>query len=115
MKAHHNQTIKVITPFYTGTEDVAPSLAPYSMVGTISDALIRRISDKISETARGERPSRWPTHWSRRAPPVPFDQPAVQHGQTFRNSGNHINSDYPKSSLTFISEYQKLMTGVGRR
>jgi len=35
--------------------------------------------------------------------------------QTFPNFRNNSNSDYPKSSLTLISEYPKLITGVGRR
>jgi hypothetical protein len=33
----------------------------------------------------------------------------------FPNFGNNSNSDYPKSSLTSISEYQKFWAGVGRR
>jgi hypothetical protein len=33
----------------------------------------------------------------------------------FPNFGNNSSSDYPKSSLTFVSEYPKSNAGVGRR
>src|SRR3954451_5350473 len=39
----------------------------------------------------------------------PLDHPDVQHGTSFPNFRNYSNSDYPKSSLTLISEYQKLL------
>src|ERR1700730_2639833 len=39
----------------------------------------------------------------------PLDHPDIQHGASFPNFRNDSNSDYPKSSLTLISEYQKLM------
>src|ERR1700710_2495363 len=38
-----------------------------------------------------------------------FDQPDIQHGSSFPNFRSYSNSDYQKSSLTSISEYQKLM------
>ncbi len=89
----------------------------YSMIGAISDALIRRIPDRISETAPGRTPIAvgQSALGLARLLQSPFDQPDVQHGQTFPNFRNDSNSDYQKSSLTFISEYQKLMAGVGRR
>jgi GcrA cell cycle regulator len=38
----------------------------------------------------------------------PFDHPDIQHGRIFLNSRSECNSDFPKSALTLISEYQKL-------
>src|SRR5947209_11399105 len=40
----------------------------------------------------------------------PLDHPDIQHGPSFPNFRNYSNSDYQKSSLISISEYQKLRT-----
>ena len=45
----------------------------------------------------------------------PLDQFDVQHASSFPNFRNYSNSDYQKSSLTSISEYQKLHGCRGRR
>src|SRR3979409_1111620 len=79
-------------------------------MGAISVALIRRISARISETA----PGRTPIAVARPPLVLPgFCSPrsisltsSIVH--PFRIRLQHSNSDYQKSSLTFISEYQKL-------
>src|SRR5882757_834948 len=86
----------------------------YSMIGAISDALISRIPDRISETA----PGRTPIAVARPPLVLPgFSSPrsinlTSSMARPFRLRAKHSNSDYPKSSLTFISEYQKLSEGV---
>src|SRR5882762_7622744 len=84
------------------------------MMGWISVALIWRISAKISETA----PGRTPIALARPPLVLPgFSSPrsinlTSSMAHPFRLREQHSNSDYPKSSLTFISEYQKLREGV---
>src|SRR5712671_3475864 len=79
------------------------------MMGAISEALIRRASARISETA----PGRTPIAVARPPLVLPgFSSPrsiilTFSTGTIFLNFRNEINSDYPKYSLTFISEYQK--------
>ena len=87
------------------------------MIGAISDALIRRMpgQDLGNRAGANAHRRRQPALGLARLLQPPFDQPDVQHGQTFPNFRNDSSSDYPKSSLTFISEYQKLTAGVGRR
>src|ERR1700722_17150909 len=80
------------------------------MIGAISDALISRASARISETA----PGRTPIDAAR--PPLVLPGFASPRSiilissmtLSFPNFRNDSNSDYPKSSLTLISEYQKL-------
>src|ERR1700694_3455291 len=81
------------------------------MMGWISAALIRRVSAKISETA----PGRTPIAAARPPLVLPgFVSPrsiilVSSMAPSFPNFRNYSNSDYPKSSLTLISEYQKLI------
>src|ERR1700709_1768048 len=80
------------------------------MMGWISEALIRRMSARISETA----PGRTPIAIARPPLVLPgFSSPRSiilisSMAPSFPNFRNDSNSDYQKSSLTFISEYQKL-------
>src|ERR1700686_1626493 len=80
------------------------------MIGWISVALIWRISARISETA----PGRTPLPAARPPLVLPgFCSPrsiilTSSMATSFPNFRNDCNSDYPKSSLTLISEYQKL-------
>ena len=81
-------------------------------MGVISDALIRRSPDRISDTA----PGRTPIAVARPPLVLPgFASPRSiilisSMASSFPNFRNDSNSDYPKSSLTCISEYQKLRT-----
>src|SRR6476661_8591494 len=80
------------------------------MIGWISDALIRRASARISDTAPGRTPM------AAARPPLVlpgFASPRSiilisSMAPSFPNFRNNSNSDYPKFSLTLISEYQKL-------
>src|ERR1700737_96224 len=81
------------------------------MMGWISVALIWRMSAKISDTAPGRTPIA--------AARPPLVLPGVvsprsiilisSMAPSFPNFRNYSNSDYPKSSLPLISEYQKLI------
>src|SRR3954471_12602752 len=81
------------------------------MIGAISDALISRASARISETAPGRTPiaaARPPLVLPGFASPrsiILMSSMAL----SFPNFRNDSNSDYPKSSLTLISEYQKFI------
>ena len=80
------------------------------MIGAISDALIRRIPDRISETAPGRTPiavARPPLVLPGFSSPRSINLMSSMR-QSFPNFRNYSNSDYQKSSLTLISEYQKL-------
>src|SRR5450432_2137556 len=89
----------------------------YSMIGAISEALIRRSPDRISDTAPGRTPI------ARARPPLVlpgFSNPrsiiAISSMRySFPNFRKNSNSDYQKSSLTFVSEYQKLAAIAGYR
>src|SRR6202051_4572831 len=80
------------------------------MIGWISLALIRRISARISDTA----PGRTPIAAARPPLVLPgFCSPrsiilTSSMAPFFPNFRSESNSDYPKSRLTLISEYQKL-------
>src|SRR5438445_10484390 len=82
----------------------------YSMMGAISDALISLIPDRISETA----PGRTPIAVARPPLVLPgFSSPrsinlTSSMAIPLHDGGHDSNSDYPKSSLTFVSEYPKL-------
>src|ERR1700721_232206 len=86
------------------------------MIGASSDALINRASARISETAPGRTPI------AAARPPVVlpgFARPRSiilisSMALSFPNFRNDSNSDYPKSSLTLISEYQKLYESFRR-
>src|ERR1700754_3632106 len=75
----------------------------YSMMGAISDALISRIPDRISETAPGRTPIAVAN------PPLVLPgfprprsiNPMSSIGQAFPNLRNDSSSDYPKSSFDF--------------
>src|ERR1019366_4272532 len=80
------------------------------MIGAISDALISRASARISETAPGRTPiaaARPPLVLPGFASPRSIILTSSM-ASSFPNFRNDSNSDYPKSSLTLISEYQKL-------
>src|SRR5437667_1493773 len=83
----------------------------YSIMGVISEALIRRSPDRISETA----PGRTPIACARPPLVLPgFPSPrsimaTSSMAAISSNFRNHSNSDYQKSSLTLISEYPKLV------
>src|ERR1700723_4140514 len=87
------------------------------MIGAISDALINRASARISETA----PGRTPIAAARPPLVLPgFSNPRSiilisSMALSFPNFRNDSNSDYPKSSLTLISEYQKLLPWPGEQ
>src|SRR5258707_4351740 len=88
----------------------------YSMMGVISEALIRRSPDRISDTA----PGRTPIAVARPPLVLPgFSSPrsiivTSSMATSFPNYGNYSNSDFQKYSLTFYSEYQKLRGTVRR-
>src|SRR5262249_56187982 len=83
----------------------------YGMMGAVSDVLIRRIPDRISETAPGRTPI------ARARPPLVlpgFSSPrsiieTSSMATSFPNFVKNSNSDYQKSSLTLTSEYRKFM------
>src|ERR1700692_4207518 len=86
------------------------------MMGVISEALIRRSPDRISDTA----PGRTPIAVARPPLVLPgFSSPRsiiVMSSMvtSFPNYGNYSNSDYQKYNLTLFSEYQKLVGTVRR-
>src|SRR5258708_6107375 len=86
------------------------------MMGVISEALIRRSPDRISDTA----PGRTPIAVARPPLVLPgFSSPLSiivmsSMATSFPNYGNYSNSDYQKYSLTLFSEYQKLGDAVRR-
>src|SRR5258705_4923151 len=88
----------------------------YSMMGVISEALIRRSPDRMSDTA----PGRTPIAVARPPLVLPgFSSPrsiivTSSMATSFPNYGNYSNSDFQKYSLTFYSEYQKLRGTVRR-
>src|ERR1700736_7018641 len=87
------------------------------MMGWISVALIWRMSAKISDTAPGRTPiaaARPPLVLPGLVSPRSIILTSSM-ALSFPNFRNYSNSDYQKSSLTFISEYQKLVPRVGRR
>src|SRR6202030_574887 len=80
------------------------------MIGAISDALISRASARISEPAPGRTPiaaARPPLVLPGFASPRSIILISTM-APSFPNFRNDSNSDYPKSSLTLILEYQKL-------
>ena len=80
------------------------------MMGVISDALIRRSPDRISDTA----PGRTPIAVARPPLVLPgFSSPRSiilisSMAASFPSFRSDSNSDYPNQALTLISEYQKL-------
>src|SRR5258705_10566529 len=87
----------------------------YSMIGAISDALISRIPDRISETAPGRTPiaaARPPLVLPGFCSPRSINLTSSM-AHPFPNSGNNSSSDYPKSGLTLVSEYKKLWEASG--
>src|SRR5437879_6936706 len=87
------------------------------MMGVISDALIRRSPDRISDTA----PGRTPIAVARPPLVLPgFSSPLSiilisSMAASFPSFRSDSNSDYPNQALTLISEYQKLAQehGIG--
>src|SRR5260370_14001177 len=86
------------------------------MMGVISEALIRRSPDRISDTA----PGRTPIAVARPPLVLPgFSSPrsiivTSSMATSFPNYGNYSNSDFQKYSLTLYSEYQKSRGTVRR-
>src|SRR6476659_1906829 len=86
------------------------------MMGVISEALIRRIPDRISDTA----PGRTPIAVARPPLVLPgFSSPrsiivTSSMATSFPNYGNYSNYEYQKSDLTLYSEYQKYRVRIRR-